>query len=203
MARVALVAAFVAILAASAMAQLGSPAPTCPPNTVFIAPTNPCIEYNDCLNALCQCATGAPSRTLATNPVQCLVNTSSTLSCASLTTCFGNTFQCLTRLANVARANTSHLCNMWAITVHSQVLAAATTFGGSQLQRSCAGAVCQLRNITGRDCNFGGENETSVCTFDNLVANGTTPAPSSPITGSASAISVAAVAILATVAALF
>jgi hypothetical protein len=193
MAKIA-VALMVALFAGLALAQTST---TCPLGaTVFTKPTG-CAGYNTCEANLCNCVERP-------NQVNCLANVSSLFSCPSLQTCFSTFVNCVSVLANTERSNSSSVCGMWAVTLHTQVLTAASTaFTGSALQRACATQVCTMLNSTGRTCDFGGVNFTNVCTFNNIVAPGTTTsAPGTPSPSSASAVSVAVVAVLAAVAAL-
>lgn len=185
-----------ALLAASAFAQCPAPA-----TTAFSSlPT--CPEAQRCEAQLCGCASAGSSSNTA-----CLRNTSSTtFNCATMGTCFSGYIRCLTTLVNSARSNQTSLCNMWAMTVHAQVLQAATgSYEGSNIQKDCAAAACNLRNTTGQTtCDLGGVNYTTVCSYNNVIAPGTTTtSPNSPpTTSSASGVSLAVAAVLAAVAAL-
>lgn len=197
MAKMIVVLVMAAMIAASAFAQCPSPA------TASFTTVLTCPEALQCEASLCSCASAGS----AASGTACLRNTTSaTFACNLMPTCFSNYVRCLTALANSARSNTSSSCSMWAMTVHAQVLQAATgTFAGSTLERDCVAATCRLRNQTGQtSCNLGGANYTNVCTYDNLIAPGTTTnsGGNPPTTSSASAVSLGVAAVLAAVAAL-
>lgn len=170
MSKVAIIAV-VALLATAAFAHHNCPTT---PN-VFTRPSTACAGYAMCEAQLCNCTTGS----VGMNGVACLANTSSTMTCGAISTCLTNQVKCLTALAARVRSNASDPCQMWAVSLQASVLgAAASTYVNSTLQQACSATVCRLANLTGRgNCDFGGSNYSTVCSYDNVVGFSTS-APS-------------------------
>lgn len=179
MAKALLAVLFCALVAAVSAHQHGGM--TC---NATVGPANPfrrtpCSGYAACEVTLCQCM--GDSAASASTAATCLMNARAATTCDETATCFGAFARCLTNLASATRANESHPCAMWGVTMHTAMLTASTTgLEGSMLARGCANKMCDLANKTSKtSCSFGG-NFSGVCSAANLLASSTAMPTTTP-----------------------
>ena len=131
----------VLVVGLSAAAGFREMCPAYPTGLTEMYETGNCTAAETCSDLACQCITGDAS---------CNDNTVLETNCVKAAGCTAKYNLCLMEAASAiaADATASAICTSWATPFHAKILAAATTYAGSEAQNACKAFACNMMNMT-------------------------------------------------------